>query len=151
MGVGVRGKMLLVLVGLFGVGLLGYCNLLLYLNLLVLLVLDDFLGWLMLFKLCRLMVDQCVFLLVEVNCWWFIVSWLVVDSEGSCFLCNVVWVVNFGLVQLSSSFFVSCLLVLSSVLYIEQQVKLLIWQLMVSDLCQIDYFGSFVCCNIYYC
>ena len=57
---------------------------------------------------------------------------------------------NFGSVQLSSSFLASCPLALSSALYIEQQAKPLTRQLMASDLRQIDHLGSFACRNIYH-
>lgn len=80
-------------------------------------------GFITHYKLRRLTPGQCANLLKEANQRNLITSRAVADGGGECPLQNVVRVRDFGAVKLSSSFLASCLLALSSALYLQQQAK----------------------------
>lgn len=145
-----RGKSLIVLCILLGLGYASYRNLPSYYNPFAPLQLSDPPGRIMQFKLRRLTPESCAALLAQANQQRLISSRPVADSQGTCPLSNVVRVQNFGAVKLSNSFLASCPLALSSALFIKQQAQPLTERFMGSTLTRIDHYGSYACRNIYH-
>lgn len=145
-----RGKSVVVLCILLGLGYVGYRNLPSYYNPFAPLQLSDPPGRLTQFKLRRLTPERCAALLAQANQQRLITSKPVADSQGTCPLSNVVRVQNFGAVKLSNSFLASCPLALSSALFIKQQAQPLTEHFMGSALTRIDHYGSYACRNIYH-
>lgn len=101
-----KGKGLLILIVIAGIGTVGYRWLPPYYNPFVPLTLDDPPGKITQFKLRRLTPKACESLLAQANQRQLIRTQAVADSAGECPLSNVVRVRDFGPVSLNSSFLV---------------------------------------------